>query len=144
MFSEIVEYALRAAVHLAFHAPTPQTTEQIAQATRVKSPTYLAKVLQSMRRAGIVRSQRGSGGGIRLARETDQLTILDIVNAVEPIQRINYCPLGIKAHGKRLCPLHNRVDLALASVEQAFASTTLAEVLAEPTESYPLCDPPRP
>lgn len=140
MFSETVEYALRAAVHLAYQAPQPQTTEQIAKATRVKSPTYLSKVLQSLRRAGILQSQRGSGGGIRLARAAEELTILDIVNAVEPIKRIQTCPLGLAAHGKRLCPLHNRVDQALALVEQAFANTTLAEVLAEPTESIPLCD----
>jgi hypothetical protein len=40
----------------------------------------------------------------------------------------------------RLCPLHRRVDEALALVEDAFRRTTLAEVLAEPTTSVPLCD----
>ena len=63
-----------------------------------------------------------------------------MVNAVEPIQRIKTCPLGLAAHGVRLCPLHRRLDDALAPVEEAFGETTLAEVLAEPTESVPLCD----
>jgi Rrf2 family transcriptional regulator, nitric oxide-sensitive transcriptional repressor len=53
--------------------------------------------------------------------------------------------LGLKSHGVRLCPLHKRLDDALAMVENAFARTTLAEVLAEPTTSVPLCEfPPRP
>jgi hypothetical protein len=39
----------------------------------------------------------------------------------------------------RLCPLHRRLDDALASFEDAFRRTTLAEVLAEPSESVPLC-----
>jgi DNA-binding IscR family transcriptional regulator len=68
------------------------------------------------------------------------LTILDVVNAVEPIARIRQCPLGLKNHGIRLCPLHRRMDDALATVETAFRQTTLAELLGEPTNSYPLCN----
>ncbi|HEY1066331.1 MAG TPA: Rrf2 family transcriptional regulator [Pirellulales bacterium] len=139
MFSQTVEYALRAVVHLADRSPHGQTTEQIAQATKVPKP-YLSKVLQGLALAGIVHSKRGVGGGVTLAREPDQLTILDVVNAVEPIVRITTCPLAIKAHGVRLCPLHKRMDDALASVETAFRTTTLAEILAEPTQSRPLCE----
>lgn len=75
-----------------------------------------------------------------LAKPPAELTILEVVHAVEPIQRIKTCPLGLAAHGVRLCPLHRRVDNALALVEEAFRGTTLAEVIAEPTESIPLCE----
>jgi DNA-binding IscR family transcriptional regulator len=75
-----------------------------------------------------------------LVKSPSELTVLDVVNAVEPIERIATCPLGLASHGTRLCPLHRRMDNALASVEKAFASTTMAEVLAEPTTSIPLCD----
>jgi Rrf2 family protein len=139
MFSQTVEYALRAVVHLAYQGPSPSTTEQIAQATLVPK-AYLSKVLQGLSRAGLVHSQRGIGGGMTLARLPENLTILEVVNAVEPIARIHSCPLGLAAHGTNLCPLHRRLDNAMAMVEQAFANTTLAEVLAEPTSSRPLCD----
>jgi Rrf2 family protein len=139
MFSQKVEYALRAVVHLAHEAPAARTTEQIAAATRVP-PAYLAKVLQALTHAGVVRSQRGIGGGISLARPPARLTLLEVVNAVDPIRRIKECPLGLASHGVRLCPLHKRLDAALASVEDAFRRTTLAEILAEPTGSVPLCD----
>jgi Rrf2 family nitric oxide-sensitive transcriptional repressor len=125
--------------HLAYEAPSPRTTEQVAEATRVP-PAYLSKVLQALSRGGIVKSQRGVGGGISLARPAEELTILEVVNAVEPIQRIRSCPLGLKSHGVRLCPLHRRIDDAMATVEAAFGSTTLAEILAEPTHSPPLCE----
>jgi len=111
----------------------------VAEATRVP-PACLSKVLQALSRGGIVKSQRGVGGGIALARPADELTILEVVNAVEPIQRIKSCPLGLKSHGVRLCPLHRRIDDAMATVEAAFGSTTLAEILAEPTHSPPLCE----
>lgn len=139
MISQTVEYALRAAVYLADQAPEPRTTEQIAAVTRVPQ-AYLSKVLQEMVRAGIVRSQRGIHGGFVLDRPAKKLTILEVVNAVDPIQRIRTCPLGLSSHGLRLCPLHRRLDAALASVESAFDRTTLAEVLAEPSKSVPLCD----
>lgn len=79
-----------------------------------------------------------------LTKEPKDLTILEVVNAVEPIQRIKTCPLGLSSHGIRLCPLHRRLDNALAMVEKAFGGTTLAEVLNEPTRSVPLCDFPNP
>ncbi len=139
MFSQTVEYALRAVVHLAAEAPAARTTDQIAVATRVPK-AYLAKVLQGLSRAGVVHSQRGIGGGMTLTKTPDELTILEVVNAVEPLGRIRECPLGLAAHGVRLCPLHRRMDNALATVEAAFAQTTLAEVLAEPTDSPPLCE----
>lgn len=139
MFSQTVEYALRATVHLADRAPEGRTTEQIARVTQVPAP-YLSKVLQGLKRAGIVRSQRGIGGGITLAKTPEELTILEVVNAVEPIRRIRTCPLGLPSHGEHLCPLHRRLDNALASVEEAFGATTLAEVLADPNPSIPLCD----
>jgi Rrf2 family nitric oxide-sensitive transcriptional repressor len=142
MLSQTVEYALRAVVHLADQAPASRTTDQIARATRVPK-AYLSKVLQALVRGGVVHSQRGVGGGMTLTRPAEKLTILEVVNAVDPIQRIHQCPLGLAAHGVRLCPLHRRLDNALAMVEQAFRGTTLAEVLAEPTTSRPLCEFPR-
>jgi Rrf2 family nitric oxide-sensitive transcriptional repressor len=138
VFSQTVEYALRAVVHLASEAPAPRTTDQIAAATLVPR-AYLAKVLQSLARSGVVQSQRGLHGGMSLVKSPADLTILEVVNAVEPIERIRTCPLGLAAHGVRLCPLHSRMDRALATVETALGGTTLAEVLAEPTESVPLC-----
>lgn len=143
MFSKTVEYALRAVVHLSRHVEAGQTTEQIAQATKVKQ-AYLAKVLQRLGRAGIVKSQRGLGGGVTLVPPPENLTILQVVNAVDPIQRITTCPLELASHGIRLCPLHARLDQALAHVEKAFGATTLAEILAEPTASSPLCEAPTP
>jgi Rrf2 family protein len=139
MLSQSVEYALRAACFLADRSPSPQTTGQIAKATKVPA-AYLSKILQQLGRAGIVRSQRGMKGGISLMKSPQELTILEVVNAVDPIARIRECPLGLPGHGTRLCPLHRRMDNALADMEEAFGQSTLAEVLAEPTESVPLCN----
>ncbi len=140
MFSQTVEYALRAMVHLSYVAPEHCSTDDMAAVTCVPR-AYLAKVLQELRKAGLVQSQRGIGGGVRLARLPSEITILEVVNAVEPIRRIQTCPLGLPSHGRRLCPLHGKLDAALATVETSFGSTTLADVVAAPQGgSKPLCD----
>ena len=111
MFSQKVEYALRAVAYLASKPGGARTVEQIAKATKV-SPTYLAKVVQELVHGGVARSQRGIGGGITLAKPATELTMLEVVNAVDPIQRIETCPLDLASHGVRLCPLHKRLDNA--------------------------------
>lgn len=90
-------------------------------------------------KSNVLVSRRGVGGGLSLAQSPKDLMILDVVNAVEPIVRIHTCPLGITTHGTRLCPLHRRLDAALASVEHVFAQTTLADVLSDAWRSAPLC-----
>lgn len=139
MLSHTVEYALRAATFMATAPGVAHTVDRIAKATHVPV-AYLAKVMQQLVRGGIVVSRRGVGGGFTLAKAPEKLRILEVVQAVDPIRRITTCPLGLAAHGRHLCPLHRRLDDALAAMEKAFAATTLAEVLAEPGRSRPLCD----
>src|SRR4051794_20289771 len=124
MISQTAEYALRAVVMLGSNPGSPRTTQQIAEKTRVPSG-YLSKVLQALGRAGLVEAQRGLHGGFVLARPLDELTILDVINAVDPLKRITHCPLGIAAHGRRLCSLHRRLDEGLAQIESLFGATTV-------------------
>ena len=138
LLSEAAEYGLRAVVWLAQRPGATHKTRQIAAGTQT-APGYLLKSLQALSRSGILAGQRGSAGGFSLIRDPDSLTVLEVINAVDPLERIRVCPLGLEAHGKRLCPLHRRVDDAIASVERAFNDTTIAEVLRNPSRSIPLC-----
>lgn len=134
MISPTAEYALRAVVALANAAPEPRTAKQLAADTKVPRP-YLSKILQSLVRAGLLTSQRGVGGGFRLGRDLERVTLLDIVQAVDPLERIRECPLGLAGHGPNLCPLHRTLDAAFAEIERRFAETTLASLLRERRKS---------
>lgn len=138
MLSQTAEYALRAVVWLAAQHGQARTTAQIAHATQVPAG-YLAKVLQTLGRGGLVTAQRGLGGGFALARDPQQITALAVVEAVEPIARIKTCPLGIESHGGSLCPLHRRLDKVIQATIEALGSSTIAEIIAEPTSSEPFC-----
>ena len=50
---------------------------------------------------------------------------------VEPVQRIRVCPLGLAPHRDKLCPVHAKLDEALALIERTFRDTTIAELLGE-------------
>ncbi|MEX2673407.1 MAG: Rrf2 family transcriptional regulator [Phycisphaeraceae bacterium] len=141
LISQTAEYALRAAVTLADGPDRPWTTQAIAAQTRIPAG-YLSKVLQALARADLVRGQRGLGGGFTLTREPGDISVLDVINAVDPMQRIHTCPLKLAAHGKKLCPLHRKLDDAMAYIEKSFRETSLAEILAEPSTSKPFCDEP--
>jgi Rrf2 family transcriptional regulator, nitric oxide-sensitive transcriptional repressor len=138
MIPKTAEYALRAVVVLAREPERAYSAEQIAEATRVPR-RYTHKVLQALVRAELVRSQSGPGGGYALVRPPEELSILDVVNAVQPIPRIRHCPLGLKGHTS-LCPLHRELDEACAATERAFARVTIAQLLNQPDATPPLCE----
>lgn len=88
--------------------------------------------MQSLVRAGLVRSQRGLNGGFTLQPPVGTLTVLDVINAVDPLKRIHKCPIDRPEHAKKLCPLHKRLDEALALIEGAFRQSVLADLLEGP------------
>ena len=77
-----VDYALRAAAELASAAEGPVTTEQLARAQEIPAK-FLEHILNQLRRAGLVRSQRGPVGGYWLARAADAISLADIIRAVD-------------------------------------------------------------
>ena len=130
MFSRTTEYAMRAVLCLAAGAGRSMTTKQIADTMRVPR-SYLSKVLQALVHAGLVESKRGLTGGFVLARKPEELSLLEILDSVNPMKRIESCPLDLEKHASELCPLHKRLDQAMGMVQDAFTNTTLAEILSE-------------
>ena len=78
-----VDYAVRAMCELAAHrADVPLKAEQIASAQEIPL-SFLENILVDLRRAGFVRSLRGQVGGYRMAKPAEEITIADIIRAVE-------------------------------------------------------------
>jgi Rrf2 family protein len=82
------DYALRATIELAAAGEGPVKGERIAQAQEIPLK-FLENILGDLRHAGIVRSQRGAEGGYWLARPPDEITVADVVRAVDgPIANV--------------------------------------------------------
>ena len=82
-FSQRTEYALRALVELGSRADdTPVPSREIARLQRIPE-RFCEQVLADLRRAGLIESQRGASGGVRLARDASTLTVSEVVEVVE-------------------------------------------------------------
>lgn len=134
MISLTMEYALRALAHMASQrGAMAMNSETLARATGVPKG-YLSKIMRDLVLAELVHSQRGPNGGFTVARPPEEISVLEVVNAVDPIRRITKCPLGRPDH-VTLCPLHRRLDDAIALIEARFAQTTVAELLHGPNDA---------
>ena len=76
-----VDYALRAMAELAA-ASVPRTVEQMSSAQEIPNK-YLESILGELRRGGLLRSQRGPDGGYRLARPAGEISIADVIRALD-------------------------------------------------------------
>jgi Rrf2 family protein len=139
LLSTTAEYALRIMITLAEAPDEPLTSEHIAAATRVPGD-YAVKVLQWLGRAGLVRGRRGRKGGFRLACNPRRTSLLDVVNVIDPLERITTCPLGRDAHQSKLCPLHVRLDEVIAILMDSLGGMTLQSVV-DGTKGPALCRP---
>jgi Rrf2 family nitric oxide-sensitive transcriptional repressor len=142
MISQTAEYALRAIVYLADHPDQAHTADAIAQGTKVPVG-YLAKIMQILTKAGLVTSQHGLYGGFTLKRAARELSVYDVVQCIDPINRIHSCPLELEGHDTALCPLHRTLDNAMAATEMQFKKMTVHNLLNQPQTAHPLCAFPR-
>lgn len=114
------------------------STDALANFFGVPGP-YLAKQLQALRRAGILASVRGKHGGYRLARPVDQITLLDIVRAIEGPEPAFRCteirrngPCGLKpANCRRPCEIAAAFAGAEEAYREALAARTLAAIMLD-------------
>jgi Rrf2 family protein len=83
ILSQTAEYALRAMVYLATQASKRHVTQDIAAATCIPCG-YLAKVLQRLHKSGLVVAQRGLRGGYGLAKPANEISLYDIISAIDP------------------------------------------------------------
>jgi Rrf2 family protein len=124
------DYAVRAAVELAAAGEGPTKGEAIAQAQGIPLK-FLENILGDLRHSGIVRSQRGAEGGYWLARPADQITVADVIRAVEgPLASVRGGPPEEVAYAGAAEPLA-RVWIAVrASLRSVVERVTLADVAA--------------
>jgi Rrf2 family protein len=127
LLSEAAESGLRSVLWMSQDPQRQYKVKEVADAVHA-APGYLIKVMQDLAKAGILAGRRGSQGGFTLIRSPDSLTALDVIQAIDPIERIHTCPLRLTEHEGALCPLHTRIDEALAAIESSFAGVTIAQL----------------
>ena len=139
------DYAVRAAVELAAaEDDRPVKAERIASAQQIPL-NFLENIMGELRHAGIVRSQRGADGGFRLARVPSEITVADVIRAVEgPLASVRGAPPEETSYSGASSALP-RVWIAVrANLRAVVENVTLADVAADriPTRINRLADDP--
>jgi Rrf2 family iron-sulfur cluster assembly transcriptional regulator len=129
------DYAARALLSLALHeSDRPTSVKEIAERTNLPQP-YLEQILLAVKGAGLVQSKRGVGGGYVLARPAEEITLAEILAAVDgPLVTV----IGEHDHCEGHCVLQevwSGVSEEMRSVLEGF---TLADLVARTRAGHPL------
>jgi len=123
------EYGIRGVLYLAKQEDGKVSMlSAIAKAQDVP-PRFLAKIFQALAKAGVVRSHRGAKGGFSLARPAAEVTIKDVIEAVEGPIFLNIC---LAAPGEcdrdHVCPMHAVWEEAQQKMMEVLARTSFGEM----------------
>ena len=102
------DYAIRAVLFLSKLEPGKRaSTGQVAEEQKIP-PSFLAKIISQLSIAGLLHTSRGARGGVMLARAASDITLLDVVEAIDGPIALNECvgDEGLCAFGDD-CPLHS-------------------------------------
>lgn len=122
------DYAVRAAVELAAAGDGPLKGDRIAEAQGIPS-NFLENILVDLRNAGLVASRRGVDGGYWLARPADEVTLADVIRAVDgPLANVRGVRSEQVEYGGTAEPLRDVWVAVRASLRAVLEGVTLADL----------------
>lgn len=140
MLSQKTRYALRALLYLVERAgPAPVQISDIAQTQQVPRK-YLELIMLELKKAGIVRSQRGPGGGYQLARPASEVSFADVIRTMDgpialvPCASLNFYQSCGDCHDEASCAIRRVMAVVRADAVRVLAGTSLAEAARFETE----------
>lgn len=132
--SQTTGYAVRALACLENTGSRPCFIRDVAECTGVPK-AYLARIISRLARQGIVSAKRGYQGGITLVRPARQVSLLEVVEAVEGKEWIGMCLLGTGCCPKFVCPTQQFWQDIRQRIANKLRQTTLADVIASQPSS---------
>ena len=133
ILSQTAEYALRAVVLLADrNSDEPARVGELADVLEIPQ-NYLSKTLNALARTGVLASMRGKGGGFRLARAAESITLLEVIDPFDHFSTGRSCLMGKgECSDTDSCAAHATWKEVAMKVTSFFAKTTLADLQKNP------------
>ena len=125
--SEAATLALHAAAILAGANGEPVSAGTMADNLNA-SEAHLAKVLQRLAKAGLVRGRRGPGGGFRLTRSPEEVTLREVYEAIEGHMDIGRCMFGQPVCGRNECAVGDLFERLNREITESLGAMTLADI----------------
>ncbi len=129
LLSKACVYGIRASLFLAARdAKGYISIRQMGEKLDI-SPHFLTKILQQLTEDGLLESYKGPNGGVRLTRSGDEITIMEIVKAIDGDKLLTECALGLPGCGvQKPCPIHEKWADAREGIRKMLEGTTLKEM----------------
>lgn len=126
------DYALRAMLYLAnLDDNTRAATSHIAKEKQIP-PSFLAKIISQLSIAGIINTSRGARGGVTLARPAEDITLLEVIEAIDGPIALNQCTLSKNGCPfLEKCPIHDVWCEAQDELVKRLSSTNFAQMKSE-------------
>ncbi len=125
--SKKADYGLIALKHLAQHTEESVSAREIAREYRIPAE-LLAKILQRLARKGLVLSQQGTHGGYVLARDPSQISIVDVIEALDGPIGITPCERGSSCDQLELCSVRDPLMMVRAKMVRILGDTSIYEL----------------
>lgn len=128
--SRRTDYGVRVILDLATLSEGERaSTQEIADRQSIPSP-FLAKIISQLSLSGLVTTYRGAGGGVRLARPAAEISLLEVIEALEGPIRLNRCVIQPGACPRdEKCPVHDIWARAQAELSIMLAATNFDELV---------------
>ena len=127
--NRLTDYAVVVMAQMAHGRDEMRTAPQISQDTGVPQPT-VAKLLNALARENLVSSQRGAAGGYALSRPAEEITVAEIIQALEGPIALTACVdgSGDNCGSEPLCPMRGNWDKVNRAIHHALSGVTLADM----------------
>ena len=129
--NRLTDYATVVLIEIARH-PAVRSSQHLAEHTGIPVPT-VAKLMKNLNKAGLVASRRGAGGGYALGRAPTDITLADVIQAVEGPIALTACADTSDEHCsiEKVCPVQGKWNRANSAVRAALNEVTLADMVAD-------------
>ncbi|MFQ5446837.1 MAG: RrF2 family transcriptional regulator [Saprospiraceae bacterium] len=132
MFSKACEYGIKAMIFIAHEDTAGRRVSLKEIAGSINSPeAFTAKILQQLRRAGLLKSVKGTAGGFELNQGGGEIKLADIVTAIDGLKVITGCGLGLEAcSDEEPCPIHHKYKYIKDGLQDMLESSSLRDLSA--------------
>lgn len=137
-FTRQADYGLRTVLYLArLNSGESVSTAKIADEQRIPS-SFLAKIVSQLAIAGLLRTSRGAHGGVSLARPPDNISLLDVVQAIDgPIELVHCIDNPDECGFSEACSIKETMDDAQSALTRSLAATDFKSLATRQTELMP-------
>jgi len=127
LVSQGAQYAISAIIALSKQESSVISAAELSRQLRCPA-AYLSQILSKLKAPGILGSQRGLNGGVYLAKSLDDITVYDVITAIDSDEFFSTCFMGIKGCGHiEPCPFHNFWSVEREKIKKWLQSTTFSD-----------------